>query len=294
MNRSLNNPLSSLSPVSPREAEAQIARSIAAKQRTALIFGALAGAVFSAVAWGYDSLILATSHGMFAWLPFFLGLLPSAAVGVLASWVSYRINHILASFLIWLLAGVSVAWLTARISFQLYPWLVNLLSPQIGARLDYVFFRSIEVRNIIVMIAVSVLFVLAGLLSINLIETAAESAAPVGIIIPLTVWIALFAVAGYVPRDNYNQLFSQPVRGADTWVQFIIDNQGKTLPKELAASMRVRSAEPIQHLIQRPRRLILTSYDEWLSTAHVLIDFDGVPVDCWIIDNKVSTCKPVE
>ncbi len=261
------------------------------KNRTALLFGLLAGVAYSASAWGYDAIRLASSNALMPWLQFGFGILLLGALGALIAWLVYRLNHVWVSFIVWLGTGILFARLSLLVQFPLSERFLHAFLPKIAVELGYPLLPSIQARLGLITVFVTILTVIAGMLSITLIENSAEANAPLAALTPLLIWMALFALGGYAVRDNFTAPFTTAIVGADDWAQFALDAQTTPVDAVTARQMRLRSAEPIADLLDRPRRLLLMGYNDWLNTMDVLILFGGTPVRCMVVDGSVNFCE---
>lgn len=271
--------------------EEQIKKNTAIKRRTAVLFGLLAGLAFSTVAWGIDAYRLWQAHAFLPWLQFILGAVTTGLIGALAAFLAYRFNSIFISFILWLIAGLLFSWLGGHVQFQLTTTTLQVLAPDLAARVSYPYNAAIAGHQFLINLAVTALCVLAGLLSVNQIENAAEAAGGLGMIFALFLWLVIFSIAGYVVRDNLTVGLTDPVVGTNQLIQFALDNEGKPVDRQTALDMHLRSVDPIRDLIHSPRKLILSEYDEWLSTTLVWINFDGVWVRCMVLGSLVNACE---
>lgn len=261
------------------------------KTRVALLFGLFAGLGYSMVAWGYDAYRLARAHAVLPWLQFALGALIFGLIGLLAAWLVYRFNNVLLSFVIWLAAGILFARLAVPVQFQISERILRALLPAFTENLAYPILPAIQARLGLATVFVCILAVIAGMLSVTLIESSAEAGSPVSALIPLLIWIVMFGVAGYAIRDNFTALLSNAVTGADEWIQFAADAQVTPVDTQTAKQMRLRSAEPIKDLLARPRRLLMIGYNDWINSMQVLVMFGDTPVTCMVVEGMVNYCE---
>lgn len=274
--------------------EEQIRHSEARKRRTALLFGALAGFVFAGVAWGYDSFRLAEAHAMLPWLTFVLGAVPCMALGALVAYLASRLNSFLAGFLLWVLTGLAYAYLACHVPFEIQTAALRLLAPDIAARVSYPWASAVNAHAIIVFIIVSLVVALAGMLSTFLIDSAAASYNFFSSLFVALIWCVLFVIGGYATEDNFSVYTRQSVVAANNLVQFALDHEGQTVDPASARSINLHAIDPISDLIHRPRRLILSGYDDFFDAFDILIDFQGQFAHCSVIDQKVNFCEKVK
>ncbi len=265
----------------------------AEKLRFGLFYGLIAGLVYSFIAWGYDAILLARSNAMLPWLQWIIGGIPCLLLGALAGWLTYRINNFLASFVIWLLTGAAFAWLAGHVPFDLASAAIGIVDPSARQLIDYPVVLGAQLRMVIIFVAVIVLSVIAGLLEIGLVEGSTEFPAPIGRFLPMVLWIALFFLAGLAAENNITQDLRQPVQNTNSLIQFAIDHRGQTVDPKLAAEMHLGAVRDLAGLMDRPRRLLLTRYDELMFDTTVVIDFGGQWATCSVFNAQPSYCKPV-
>jgi len=271
--------------------EALTRQNHARKVRTALLFGAMAGIGFAASAWGYDAVRMAQAHAIFAFLQFGLGALLLGLIGALVSYLVYRANNMALSIFGWLTAGILFARLAAPVQYQLSEAVLRALLPDLAGDLAYPLLPTITARTGIVTFFIAIIALIAGMFSITLIENSAEASSPVSSVIPLVIWLALFGLAGYSVRDNFTAPLATAITGTDRWIQFAQDAQTTPVSSEQAKQNRLRSAEPFVDVIARPRRLLLTGYNDWMTSMDVLILFGETRVTCAVVDGNVNFCK---
>jgi hypothetical protein len=69
--------------------------------------------------------------------------------------------------------------------------------------------------------------------------------------------------------------------------------RGQEVAPQVARETGFNAVKGVRDLIDRPRQLIITSYDETLTAIHVVIDFDGQWADCYALRGRPSNCSPV-
>jgi hypothetical protein len=259
--------------------------------RTAWIFGALGGLAFSTISYGLDSFPLLLSHTVLPLLPWVASTIPCMAVGALAGWLTYRINHILASLFIWLATGMLFSYISSHLLFEIQTAALGWLAPDWASRVQYPFNSVARGHAVIVFLVVTTISCLAGLLSINSMDSAADAVAPAGRIFAVLTWVILFALAGLAPKNSYSETLLRPVAETNQLIQFAVDHQGQTVNPTLAAQIHLRSMEAIQDLLHQPRQLILAGFDDNMSNMRVLIRFSDTWVECSVVDNLVNFCE---
>ncbi len=271
--------------------ETKIRRNTLIKTRTAVIFGALAGVIYSAVAWGIDGYQLSQSNAILPWTQFIIGAVMCGLLGALAGWLTYRLNNIFLTFIIWAVTGMLFAWIGNHMQFTLYPLVMRMVSPALAGQMNFQMTEAIRAAQFLVWAAVTGLCVLGGMLFVNQVEGAVESAGILGPLLPILVMGVIFSFAGFAVRDNLTQQMSEPVVGANRHIQMVLESEGKTLDQKAANRLRLSAFDDLQDLLHRPRRLALVGYDDMVSDMHVLIDFGGAHVRCSVLGNLINFCN---
>lgn len=263
------------------------------KLRTGLVFGLVAGSVFSLTAWGYDGFQLARSHAIYPWLTLLLGGIPATLFSGLAGWLVYRLNHFLAAFVIWLATGIVFSWLAAHIPFDVLSGALGVIDPSVRELVNYPSVIGAQARTTVIFITVIGLTTIAGMLEISLVDWTSESIAPVGRVFPVLIWVFLFFLVGLSPENNIGQDLTKPVVSMNQLIQFASDHRNQEVDKAQAVEMHLGAVRDLQDYLDLPRRLVLTRYDELMYTTTVAVDFDGQWASCSLAAGIPSYCKPV-
>lgn len=265
---------------------------IAEKSRFALIYGISAGLIFSIAAWGYDGYLLSRANAIFPWAQFIAGLIPCVIISGLGSWLTYRIGHFAGAFFIWIGVGTAFAWLSTHIPFGILASIISLIKPELGHIIHYDMMTGAQASLLIIYIAVIGLSILAGLLEIPLVDASSESAAAIGRLFPLLAWLFLFVLAGLAPENNLTSALRDPVVNTNELIQWKIDHQGQEISPQVSVDMHQGALKELTPLVNQPRHIILTQYDELLYNTQIAIDFNGTWASCNLLGGFPSYCKP--
>jgi len=268
----------------------QLART---KYNYGAIYGIVTGLAFALAAWGIDDYELGRVHALYPWLKFMIGAAICIPLGGLAGWLSARLEKILAAVLIWLFASSILAWLITALPFQMMPTVMTWLKPDLTGLLDYRLFPEFQTRSTVAF-AWAVLFgFFVGLLQIPMSESAVFSTSIFSKLAPLVTSVVLMTIAGTM-LDSLN---NQPLRGAitsiDSAIQFALDHRGQTVDAQTSRQMYLSAINNLGELIDRPRRLLISSYDESLGEVHVMVEFGDTLMDCLTVFQQPSFCEPV-
>jgi hypothetical protein len=264
------------------------------KIRLGMAYGMVAGLAFAVSTWGIDGLRLSLAHASYPWLKFIIGAIICLVVGGIAGWLVSRLEKGIFAVLIYLGAALIFARLTVSLPFQTFPNVVARLDPETGNLLNYIFYEeSFASRFWIATLWVSLFTVLVGILQIPLAEPAAFSTTFFGKASPLLVCAVLMWISGSIVDNLTNEPLRLAVLALDNTIQFSVDHQGQEVDRDLARSMHVASLRAVEEVINRPRKLIVRSYDQWLGQINILVRFGDAWVDCSVIYNQPSFCEYV-
>ncbi len=257
-----------------------------------LVYGALAGFVFSLVCWGIDAFILAQSQAMLPWMQWAIGGSLCTLIGAAAGLLCQVIKRILASFIIWLGVGVAFSWLAGHVPFTLYTAVLRLVAPDTARLVSLPYSEDAAYRMVLPAAAIMIASVVAGLLINLLVDSTQESTAPLGAVIPLALWIAIFGLAGLAPETSITALVRAPVTATHQVIVYTLDNQGKPVDQKTANDLGLRAIDPLKGIVSRSHRILLSGFQEDLLTANVVVDFDGSWASCSVLNSRPSYCKP--
>jgi hypothetical protein len=264
------------------------------KQRLGLIYGFFGGLAFSFAAWGYDAIILATSHHTNAFIKFFPGLLLSLAAGCLVGWMTIRLHNHLAAVGLWFLFALLLNWMVIRLTFSTTPLLIKQFQPYLVEWMNYPHINQLQQYRIIGMVLVTVPCVICGLLEINIIEQILLSPHNGSIINIILVCSLLLGAAGLGADYLINVHFRKPVQELDSLFTFAQENQGKEVNKEVAKRRHLSTVAGISDLLKEPRKLTLIAFDETLAQVNIMVNFNGTWVKCTTIYNQPIFCEVIQ
>jgi hypothetical protein len=134
---------------------------------------------------------------------------------------------------------------------------------------------------------------LAGILQIPLAEPAVFSTSFFGKIAPLIVCSIIMIISGTILDTVINEPLRSPILEMNETIQFSLDHRGEEIDRALAQAMHMTSLRGIQDVIDRPRRLIVGSFDQWFGQVNIFVQFGDTWVDCVTVYNQPSFCKYV-
>lgn len=263
------------------------------KQVAGLLYGLAAGLAFAFLTWGLDFILLARANGAFSWVKFVPGLLACLLCGSLAGWLTITFQKGWLTFLLWtgmaLLFSELAIWLPIKIS----PAIIKVLDGELGSQLMYPYYPEYDQYFWFGFIATVVAAIICGLLENVLIEQALFSTGIISAMLPPAICVICFGLAGIATDSLLNSYLRKPVQVVDALMQYAVDNTGKEVPSAEARAMHLAAVRTIKDYLPRERRLIVQEYDQSLFQIEVLIDFEGIWVECITVSDQVSYCKPL-
>jgi len=261
------------------------------RQKIGLAYGILAGLGFSLTTWGYDAFLLSRAYADLPWLKLAIGGVFCLAIGGFVGWMAGRLDSPLFAFPAWLLAGVSFAWFTSHLPFEILTKVIALIDPKFQGLVLYPYTTNVKLRMVIVYVVVTLMAGIAGGLQTLLVESARVAGTRLLRWLTLSAVLLLFAVGG-TAADNINQPFRDPLLSVDHTIRFALSTEGTPVDTKLAADMHLRAIEPLKGLLHKPRRLILGEYEPvYLDSFSIYIDFDGTWAYCSVFVNQPGICQ---
>ncbi len=264
-----------------------------AKHNYGMLYGAVAGLAFASAAWGVDDYILSQAHALYPWLKFIVGGILCVGVGALGGRLSAQFENMYVKILIWLAPLAAFAWLSLAIPFTFAPRLIVWLRPDIQGLLNYVYYPDFQVRFGLSLILALIFGLIAGLMQPMLTESAVFSSSSGGKLIPLIICAVLMGLSGTWVDSFNNEPLRSAVTSMNETIQYALDHQGQSVDPKVARQMHLSTVNSIAELIDRPRHLVVSSYDNTLGEVHLLVEFDHTPVSCVIVYAQPTFCEKV-
>ena len=293
LNHDQQNPLNMQSLLKQTRDPVALEKVRSAKHNYGLLYGAIAGLAFAVAVWGFDDYSLSQAHALFPWLKFIVGAIICILVGALAGRLSAQFEKVYATFLTWLIPLALFAWLSLVIPFSFAPSLTTWLRPDLKGLLNYVYYPDFQYRFGLSLALALIFGSLVGLLQPMLTESAVFSNSSGGKLISLVVCIVLMGLSG-IWIDNFN---NEPLRSAvvsmNETIQYALDHQGQQVDPKVARQMHLSTINSVADLINRPRRLVVSSYNNTLGEINLLVEFDNIPVHCVVVYAQPAFCERV-
>lgn len=262
------------------------------QQKVYVILGALAGFVYSFMAWGIDAIQLSTANASLPWLKFAIAVLPVTALFMLVAWISTRVTHLVLRMLLWMVLATGLSFLISLFSFQFNAAILRSIHPQVSSVINYITPAGISSRRFVIIIMTNILLIVGGLM----FETASQSyfsaTSVVGQFVPILLCLAFFGGAGYVADSNYNTELRSQLVNVDDQLEEIANLDMNSLSER--DQRMIRRFTKLNVDLQGPRKLVIGNFDDSFSQLEMLINFDGVWVNCLTINSFVGNCEMME
>lgn len=275
-------------PISPERSDI-----LRAKRIYGIWFGAALGFTFSLFAWGVDAYLLSHMNSLHPWLKFVGGAIPCILIGALTGWLSAKIGKPMIAFIIWLVAALSFAWLTVMLPLQIAPRLLGLIDPQAEGLLHYQYYPGFASRVGVAFVWVGIFVSIAGLLQLPLSDSAVFSTSFLGKVAPMLVGLFLMAISGTIIDGLNNELLRSPIDALNSTIQFAVDHRGQKADLAQSRAMHQGALRAVQESITPERKLVVSTYDEYLSEVKVLVKFQRDWVECKVFYNQPLNCEKV-
>jgi hypothetical protein len=260
-------------------------------RKLGLVYGVIVGVVYSLSAWLYDAITLSRVNTSLPWLKFSIGLSFCVVVGAVAGLIVGSQDRGSVAVIIWLIAGMSFAWITGHLPFDVTSTVLKWLNPRFQGFEIYPLYHVSEMRTLIFMIIIGGVAGISGVFQLVILDAARSAPSKLGRLFILFIGIPFYILAGFLSDNQFNQIFRDPLLAVDKLVRFGIEHQGQEIDPQLALDMHYGSLRQVEDLIHQPRYLMLGDYDEssMLSTA-VEITFGGTWARCTVINRQVTMC----
>lgn len=260
------------------------------KQRLGLLYGLFAGLALTVTTWGMDAFLLWQAHAAFAWARFLIGGLASITAFGLAGWLTMRYEKGLLAALFWLIAAFIPANLAVWMIFDGWAFILSFLEPGLATRFTIPVYEYGPLSGLMMAIF-SVGAVIAGILEIPSLGQTLLSSAAGGLVGPLLLAILASAAVGLIVDNALHVKLRESILNLDRTIQFVADNDLEKIDKATAREMRVAALKPVIDIVQKPRRLLIASFDQITEQVGIWVDFDGDWVFCYTVSNQVVNCK---
>ncbi len=256
-------------------------------------FGAAAGFIFAAFAWGIDAYQLSHINGLHPWLKLVFSEIFCMLIGAVAGWLSARSDKLFIALPIWIVTALLFSWLTVTLPLQIAPKLLTMVEPDIQGLLHYQYFPEFSSRIFVAFSWIVILVSIAGLLQLPLSEGAVFATSILGKVAPMLVCLVLMGIAGAIIDGLNNEPLRSPIEATNATIQYHFDHQGVQPNLEEARKMHQGALRVVQDVLTPQRKLTISGYDQYLGEVDVLVKFTNAWVECKVFYNQPSNCAQV-
>jgi len=263
------------------------------KIRLGVWFGLFAGFTYVFILWGVDGIALARANAVYPYAKLVMGALPVIALCLLTGWICGKLENALANSVLWMVSGVAICFFASHIPFEGMSLFYKWFNPELAARVNLPFNSGVSSRFAIIVLICAVISAIAGLFFGMLLDNAHKSAAKAGTLVPIIIWVAIFGCMASV----VNYMIQLPVRAPIVAIDKLIQLKAQSLivpvSKEESRAWHLGALNGLDDLLNEPRTLILSKYDNSMIQTNVEINFGGKWVNCVVIANS-ETEPPVQ
>jgi hypothetical protein len=257
------------------------------KARLGLRFGLIAGLAFSLAAWLPDSLQLMNANAVLPWAKMLMGIVPVVAIFSFAGWFTARLERTWVNLITWVVTACATGWYSGHLSYEGMTLALRIFSPEVASRVAYPFHEGMATRVIIIVAVSAVVGLIAGAVEGLLLDNVYNASSPFTRLIPLLIWVIIFAASATV----LDSMIQQPLRGPVTAINDLINygRQDEITPygKETRRALHLGALSAIQSELHQSYKLVLAEYDDIMVTTRVLIHFtDGVWANCTVLADQ--------
>jgi uncharacterized protein with PQ loop repeat len=263
------------------------------KRRAGFLYGMIAGLAFAITLWGVDGYLLSQAHAYYPWIKFISGSAITILVGGLAGWLVTTIEKALVGLLIWFAAGGIFAWLTVLVPIVIAPALMGLLDPELQSLLHYGSYGNLSSMVGVSFAWIAIAIFIVAAIQIPMIEQSVFSVSILGKIVPHLICSLLMLSSGAILDNLHNLPLRQPIQSLDLTIQFTLNNRDREVDPKVARELHVAALRTVQDWLSEDRRLVVGQYDQLLENINVLVNFNGVWVECETIFGHPLYCQPI-
>jgi hypothetical protein len=235
--------------------------------------------------------VLAGSNATFPWVKLELGVGPTILICVTAGLLAARLDRSLVSALIWAVAGYALGWLAGCLPYQGMSAYVARSDPAFGAVVHFAFSSGPQTRGYLAVLLNAGLLLLGGLLFGELSMRSATGGYLFARLMPLVLWMVVFAVAGSVTDWIVNDPLRGPVQAVDGLIRSAQEYEETSPGSDLPMAYHLSVLRPVQDLLYRARKLTVTEYDAPMVMVKVMVDFDGTLARCTVMEGVPLFCE---
>jgi hypothetical protein len=262
-----------------------------AKKRVALYSGMGLGGYLALVLWGYDAIILTSSHGYLSWLKLAIGLLISITLGGFIGWLAVRSGRLLISTILWLFYGLIITSLVSVLPYQVMNSLIRFLNPLLGKELNYPPLDNFGATFALTAFIAAVATLLTGVLFDYMVESATHNPGILNRIVLFLVPLFLLGVMGFSLDLLYNAPMRTPVQVMSESIQTARIHPELFTARPAAGTRSIYGLRPIRQVLGTDYQISVAVYEPLLENIQLLVDFDGIWANCSESFGRINYCS---
>ncbi len=261
------------------------------KKFIGLIYGLVSGLSFAFFAWGIDALLLARAHAAFFWIKLLPGVVICGLTGALAGWLTIHFEKHGLALLFWAGLGMLFTTLVIWLPTSGTELFLKILRPDLSNYLKFPEIDGISQFQIVGFLMIGTASIICGILEINLVDQILLSAYGSTLASSLFVTLIIFGLAGSASDYLINTHFREPVQALNSLVQTLSDYGDADITDEIIKEQRLSSVIRLGIDWQKPRQLLLVSFDKTLGSMDILVGTQEALAKCTLIYSQVSNCS---
>ncbi len=264
------------------------------RARYGAFYGLIAGLAYAFFTWFLDAIGLATAHAAYPFVKLISGLLITLPVFVLVGWLTTKTDSHFLGLLLWAILSLWAFSAAFLAHYDFVPrWyalmqepVATLVNPSIPS---YFMTMLLTIGAILMMFA----FLIAGLLEINLIESALASGTGGSLIMSAVIIITLMALAGnHVDTFTYrNSRLS--IQSFDKLVALVTSPEGQALDEKTKTlrNFGALTALGTENLTKPHRFFLIKDMVGDYGTVELIIELGDSWGKCIASNREASFCS---
>lgn len=263
------------------------------KAMVGILFGTAAGLAFAMTTWLPDAIDLAKANAVLPWFKFGVGTIVTVVLFSLAGWIAMRKQLLPITIICFEAASFFVGILAGHLPFELTEEAIRIFDPSLTRLIHLPFQEGALTRTVLTIVLNGVLVLIASLFFENLASQAYLAASRMNIILPVVIFIAFFAVGGFIANDLNNRALRSPIVRLDNLIQEAQKIQLRGLQPDSKTDPWVETILSLGINVNIPYRILIEKYDMVFSQLALLIQFEHNWYRCNMWEDQPFYCAPV-
>ena len=257
-------------------------------------YGLIAGLFFTLAAWGLDAIILTRSHASLPFLKFITGLLICVPTGMLAGYLTAKIESGIVGLLIWSGLAVLFTFLVINLPLRFSPWYLNKFRPEVTSIIHFEELIGIGGYWFYCLFAIGITCLLCGLLENVLLDQGLASSSLLGPHMPVVFCALIMLLSGLFGDILITRDFREPIVAYDQLLKNAVIYYDQEVDDQTKRNLRLGTVEPLGDLVLQSHTLTLVEVDRYLTLTKILIEFDSQSALCQAVLARPTFCKVID